>query len=185
METTTSFPYSIVRFCTMNEVQVKTVIWSSRKNIHSVLSQKKEILDICSIACEKFTGGEKTAKWVEVDIYKIRNHDDTFLFWFIQRETTSVGCLHHPKFIEREGWFAIFLWFCISSQYGGSWHVIVGENFSTSITYEKEFILYMNFGGRSNIKELKTKTIFYWRTHGMLCMEMLFFSLISLSFFHL
>ena len=65
METTTSFPYSIVRFCTMNEVQVKTVIWSSRKNIHSVLSQKKEILDICSIACEKFTGGEKTAKWVD------------------------------------------------------------------------------------------------------------------------
>ena len=33
METTTSFPYSIVRFCTMNEVQVmtiiaKTIIWN-------------------------------------------------------------------------------------------------------------------------------------------------------------
>lgn len=33
-----------------------------------MLSQKKEILDICSIACEKFTGGEKTAKLVEFSL---------------------------------------------------------------------------------------------------------------------
>ena len=72
-----------------------------------MLSQKKEILDICSIACEKFTGGEKTAKLVEFSLiftkYKIRMDEDISLISSIQRETTRVGCLHHPKFIERKG----------------------------------------------------------------------------------
>ena len=62
MVTTTSFPYSIVRFCTMNEVQVETIKYEVLGKTFIMFSQKKEILDICSLACEKFTGGEKTAK---------------------------------------------------------------------------------------------------------------------------
>ena len=59
MENYTSFPYSIVRFCTMNAVQVLLNFWTKTFILYS---QKKEVLEICSIACEKYTGGEK--KWV-------------------------------------------------------------------------------------------------------------------------
>ena len=37
---------------------------------------------------------------------------------------------------------------------------MVGENFSTSIDYEKGFILYMNFGGRLKATKLKRYSCF-------------------------
>ena len=46
----------------MNEVQVETIKYEVLGKTFIMFSQKKEILDICSLACEKFTGGEKTAK---------------------------------------------------------------------------------------------------------------------------
>ena len=34
-------------------------------------------------------------------------------------------------------------------QYGGSWHTVVGENFSASITYDTGMVLHIHFGGKA------------------------------------
>ena len=68
METTTSFPYSIVRFCTMNEVQVIAIIWNSRNNIHSVFPEK---------------GDSRTLQHSLWKVYWRRKNGKVSKYWFI------------------------------------------------------------------------------------------------------
>ena len=69
----TDYPYSLVRFSAIgDEAQVEiSLSLSPLQDVKIfVASQEREIVDICTLACERFVGFEKCGRYKKGEIFK-------------------------------------------------------------------------------------------------------------------
>ena len=117
-------------------------------NVIIVASQEREIVDICTLACERFVGFERSGRYKKAEILKcFLNSREPGRERKPERAASRILGRISEK-VSRAGPGQDFKSENLLVKFGGHWHIVVGENFSTSIEYDQGMIIHIHFGGQ-------------------------------------